>query len=72
MQDGDSLRDEQALTDFGFDSLMAVELKNRVELEVGITLPVSRFLAARNAAEVAASIVEQLEAEEVDREVLTL
>jgi acyl transferase domain-containing protein/acyl carrier protein len=72
MHDGDSLRDEQSLADFGFDSLMAVELKNRVELEVGITLPVARFLAARNAAEVAASIVEQLEADEIDREVLTL
>lgn len=72
MRNGDAVRDDDALADFGFDSLMALELKNRVELEVGVLLPVSRFLAARSARDVAACIVEKLASDEVGREVLTL
>jgi acyl transferase domain-containing protein/acyl carrier protein len=72
MRNGDAVHDDDALADFGFDSLMAVELKNRVELEVGVLLPVSRFLAARSARDVAAFIVEKLACDEIGREVLTL
>jgi acyl transferase domain-containing protein len=32
------------LVSFGFDSLMAVQLRNRIELEVGVSVPMMRFL----------------------------
>jgi NAD(P)-dependent dehydrogenase (short-subunit alcohol dehydrogenase family) len=41
---GGGLDSRQPLSEFGFDSLMAVELKNRLELDLGIIVPMVRFL----------------------------
>ncbi|MEW6736391.1 MAG: amino acid adenylation domain-containing protein, partial [Acidobacteriota bacterium] len=40
----EKLDDEQSLYNLGFDSLLAVELKNRLELRLGIALPMIAFL----------------------------
>src|SRR5262249_20169380 len=40
-----------ALTDLGIDSLMAVELKNRIRHDVGVDLPLVKLLEGPSAAE---------------------
>ncbi|MFN3647966.1 MAG: amino acid adenylation domain-containing protein [Armatimonadota bacterium] len=47
-------------TDYGFDSLMAVDLKNRVEAELGVSIPLGRILEGSTIAEVVRFVVEQL------------
>jgi acyl transferase domain-containing protein/NAD(P)-dependent dehydrogenase (short-subunit alcohol dehydrogenase family) len=48
------------LNTMGIDSLMAVELKNRVEADLGVMLPLIRLIQGPSVAELAALLVEQL------------
>ncbi|WP_394823177.1 SDR family NAD(P)-dependent oxidoreductase [Pendulispora albinea] len=48
----------------GIDSLMAMELKNRIEAELGVALPVVKFLAGPSVAELAADLLERFAAED--------
>ncbi|UCH96112.1 MAG: KR domain-containing protein, partial [Candidatus Aminicenantes bacterium] len=50
----------QPLNNMGIDSLMAVELKNRIEIELGIVLPLVKFLQGPSIAQLAAQMLEQL------------
>lgn len=51
---------DTALTNIGLDSLMAIELMNRMESELGINLPMGTVLNGPNIKELAASILEQI------------
>lgn len=50
----------QPLTSLGIDSLMAVELKNRVETEFSISVPVTALLQGPTLAQLATIVLEQL------------
>lgn len=54
---------ERPLGELGLDSLTAFELKNRVEGELAVSLPVSRFLQQPTVTGLGAAILEKLEAE---------
>jgi NAD(P)-dependent dehydrogenase (short-subunit alcohol dehydrogenase family)/acyl carrier protein len=56
----------QPLTSLGIDSLMAVELKNRVESEMGIALPVTALLQGPTLAQLATVLLEQLTKETLE------
>jgi acyl carrier protein len=56
----EGLRDNQALTDLGLDSLMGVEIENSLETSLGVTLPPTSLLRARTIGGVATLIAEQL------------
>ena len=57
---------DTALTNIGLDSLMAIELMNRMESELGINLPMGSVLNGPNIKELAASIIEQILAGDED------
>jgi acyl carrier protein len=54
------------LTRLGIDSLMAVELKNRIELNLGANLPVAQILNGPSITELAGLVSEILEKTELD------
>jgi NADPH:quinone reductase-like Zn-dependent oxidoreductase/acyl carrier protein len=54
----------QPLTSLGIDSLMAVELKNRVETEFAISVPVTALLQGPTLSQLATIVLEQLTEEE--------
>lgn len=56
----DKIDVHQPLTSLGIDSLMAVELKNRVEAEMEITLPVTALLQGPTLSQLAGIMLEQL------------
>jgi acyl carrier protein len=56
------------LTRLGIDSLMAVELKNRIELNLGANLPVAQILNGPSITELAGLVSEILEKTELDGE----
>ncbi|MBI1357392.1 MAG: amino acid adenylation domain-containing protein [Acidobacteria bacterium] len=53
---------DEPLNRLGLDSLMAVELRNRVELRYGVTVPMVKFLEGPSVAELAALVSERLAA----------
>jgi acyl carrier protein len=58
----------QPLNRLGLDSLMAVELKNRIEIDIGVLIPMVRLLQGPSLAQIAAQLAERLEIlEEVGR-----
>jgi acyl transferase domain-containing protein/acyl carrier protein len=59
---------QQPLNRLGLDSLMAVEVKNRIECDLGVTLSLMRLLKGANVSQLAAEIVEQLGAAESPHE----
>jgi acyl carrier protein len=50
----------QPLTRLGIDSLMAVELKNRVEVDLELTVPVTALLQGPSLSQLSARLVSQL------------
>jgi phthiocerol/phenolphthiocerol synthesis type-I polyketide synthase D len=45
------------LSSYGFDSLMAVQLKNRIEADLGVILPMTRFLHGPSVDELVPSVL---------------
>ena len=54
---------EQPLTNLGLDSLMAVELKNRISVDLGVNVPMVKFLQGFSVAQAATQLLDQLTAE---------
>ena len=54
---------DQPLSNLGLDSLMAVELKNRISVDLGVNLPMVKFLQGPSVVQAATQILEQLTAE---------
>jgi hypothetical protein len=44
----------------GMDSLMAVQLKNRIETDLGVLVPIAHFLQSPSVAQLTAQLLEQL------------
>jgi NAD(P)-dependent dehydrogenase (short-subunit alcohol dehydrogenase family)/acyl carrier protein len=57
---------QQPLSNLGLDSLMAVELKNRIALDLGVNVPMVKFLQGPSVEEAAAYLFEQLTQEVSD------
>jgi acyl carrier protein len=51
---------QQPLSNLGLDSLMAVELKNRIAVDLGVNVPMVTFLQDFSVAEAAPQVLEQL------------
>jgi acyl transferase domain-containing protein/acyl carrier protein len=54
---------EQPLSNLGLDSLMAVELKNRISIDLGVNVPMVKFLQGPSVSQATAQILDQLTAE---------
>ena len=54
---------QQPLTNLGLDSLMAVELKNRISADLGVNVPMVKFLQGFSVAQAATQLLDQLTAE---------
>ncbi len=55
--DAEKLDPSTPLSSFGFDSLMAVQLKTRIEAELGVTLAMIQFLKGPSVDELVPSLV---------------
>ncbi len=53
----------QPLSNLGLDSLMAVELKNRIAIDLGVNVPIVKFLQGPSVEQAATQILDQLTAE---------
>ena len=56
-----SLGLNEPITNFGLDSLMAVELKNRIELDLGLIVPMVKFLQGPSVELLSGQLQEELE-----------
>ncbi|WP_342373525.1 SDR family NAD(P)-dependent oxidoreductase [Propioniciclava soli] len=61
---------DSSLFDLGMDSLMAVELRNRLERRLGVRVPVSTFLSGDSVAALAAEVVASLTAPSEQHEII--
>jgi acyl carrier protein len=53
---------QQPLSELGLDSLMAVEMKNRIEAELAIVVPMVKFLQGPSVSQLTAQVLDQLAA----------
>ena len=51
---------QQPLSNLGLDSLMAVELKNRIAVDLGVNVPMVKFLQGPSVEQAATQILDQL------------
>ena len=49
------------LSSYGFDSLMAVQLKNRIEADLGAVIPMIQFLQGKSVGELLPSVIEAVQ-----------
>ena len=61
------LDSERPLTDLGIDSLMAMDFKNWIEANLGVTVPAVSFLHGPTLSEVASSVLELVSEDSGDR-----
>jgi NAD(P)-dependent dehydrogenase (short-subunit alcohol dehydrogenase family) len=54
---------QQPLTNLGLDSLMAVELKNRIATDLGVNVPMVKFLQGFSVAQAGTQLLDQLTAQ---------
>ncbi len=57
----DQIGYQYPLTQFGIDSLMAIELKNNIESQLGVNIPIATLLQGPSINDLASTILEQLE-----------
>ncbi|MBR8835868.1 MAG: amino acid adenylation domain-containing protein [Stigonema ocellatum SAG 48.90 = DSM 106950] len=62
------LDEQQPLSTVGLDSLMAIELQNRIETNLGVVLPMARFLEGSSIDQLAGEVLAQLTASPIPRE----
>ncbi|MFN8008645.1 MAG: SDR family NAD(P)-dependent oxidoreductase [Terriglobia bacterium] len=55
-----TLQINEPITNFGLDSLMAVELKNRIELDLGLVVPMVKFLQGPSIESLTSQLTEEL------------
>jgi natural product biosynthesis luciferase-like monooxygenase protein len=55
-----TLKVDQSLADLGLDSLIALEMRNRIRKEVGVNIPIVKFLYGPSIAQLAAYLSEQI------------
>jgi phthiocerol/phenolphthiocerol synthesis type-I polyketide synthase D len=56
----DRLDSHRRLVEFGFDSLMSISLRNRVESELGMRIPIVHFFHSQTLDELSSMIAQQL------------
>ncbi len=64
----DKVELETPLTQLGLDSLMAIELKNRLEKETAVTLPMNEILSGPTLTQLAGSLLRLLEGNSVEKD----
>ncbi len=63
----DQINFQQPLTQFGIDSLMAIELKNNIERQLGVNIPIATLLQGPSLNDLTSTILEQTEDETVQK-----
>ncbi|MCA9641891.1 MAG: type I polyketide synthase, partial [Myxococcales bacterium] len=59
MDEGEALDKESTLRDLGFDSMLSVELRNRLEVELGLSLPATLLFDYPTLAQLEAHLIER-------------